>query len=181
MWLTPAMRAYIKSSPQRAARKVECPRVARQRCTPYTATSTTAAFKGSPARVWVSPRWCWKPTSGPRRLKSTSMSGSSAASVVTRVAYAVLRFSPARPIHAPVRRCVTGSKALLSVLCLLHQLFMSSVNASGTIEIRTGRPPSNSPSASEYMLRAPSCGCAEHLTSLASTRYKCRQPSRSET
>ena len=39
-----------------------------------------------------------------------SKSGASAASVSVSVASAVLRFSPARPRQAPVRKWVTGSK-----------------------------------------------------------------------
>src|SRR6267378_8337821 len=72
---------------------------------------TTADTSGTPRNEWVKPRWWAKANAGPpmKRL-ITSISGASAASVRVSVASAVLRFKPARPRHAPVRKWVTGSK-----------------------------------------------------------------------
>ena len=47
-----------------------------------------------------------RPTEAPDDVEM----GASAASVRVRVASALLRLSPARPMHAPVRKWVTGSK-----------------------------------------------------------------------
>src|ERR1017187_6069448 len=55
------------------------------------------------------PRWCFSSSTGPRSPHSTSRSAASAASTAASVAYAVLRFSPARPMQAPVRKWVMGS------------------------------------------------------------------------
>src|ERR1039458_8003364 len=55
------------------------------------------------------PRWCFSSSTGPRSPHSTSRSAASAASTAASVAYAVLRFNPARPMQAPVRKWVMGS------------------------------------------------------------------------
>src|SRR5690242_2523130 len=52
----------------------------------HTVKSTIAALNGTARKEWVTPRWCWKPATGPAtRLITTSTAGNSAAIVRTAV------------------------------------------------------------------------------------------------
>src|SRR5579863_4219709 len=111
MWLSPARQAQRNSRPHRGGRLGSFVFRPRKRQIKYTKPTTAAASIGTPRKECVNPRWWAKPKVEPRKkLPITSRSGASAASVSVSVASAVLRLSPARPRHAPVRKWVMGSK-----------------------------------------------------------------------